>query len=688
MHLGATVAQPDLPRRMLTTAERRTAMTRNDGWRKRNVWLLIICIIISLVAAGAYFRTLQQQSLETIERTRTIYTERTENIVNAVFHKTDVLATAVKLKNGAITEADFQNVAKIVYQENSGIRGIQYMPGAIVTYSYPVKGNEAVIGKNFLEIPDRRKDVLLAIDTKSIALSGPYHLIQGGLGVVARNPIFLTDADGNEYFWGFSAIILDLPDAIAGVGLGNLIDEGYDYQLYCINENNERLVIEGNPDLDVSKAVCGDLYVPHHVWTLAVQERNPWINMAKAGIVFFVGLLLSLILWLQYSLMLQKEAVILAKDRFFSDISHDMRTPLNAIMGFSALARRQDVQEQERHDYLEKIESAGKLLLDLVNDTLTMSRANSGKLVLHTSPVSTEHLFDSIMAPLRLMAEQKQITLSLDRAAYRPRTVLADQLNVQKIFLNLLSNAVKYTPAGGHIWVTIQDDPAGSSDPDIVSIIRDDGIGMSPEFIKHIYEPFAQERQQGYDGMGTGLGLSIVKQLVDIMGGAICVESVLHGGTTFTVRLHLAEASVAESPVMDSKSLSDYSILAGRKVLVCEDNVMNQEIACEFLKMADMRADCARNGKEGLDCFSASAIGEYSAILMDIRMPVMDGFTASRHIRSLDRADAKTIPIIAVTADVLSDNVDECKQSGMNGYFSKPIEMTAMLDLLNKYIRD
>jgi sensor domain CHASE-containing protein len=238
--------------------------TKRKPQRRQGLWILIVGLLLSLGVAIFYFATLQQRAAQDIERVTSLYTERTENLINNIFHKTDVLAAVVKLQNGDISEDTFNSVAQLVYKPNSGIRGIQYMPGAVVTYSYPVAGNEGVIGKNFLEIPERRKDVMLAIDTKSTALSGPYNLLQGGLGVVARNPVFLTDEAGKEYFWGFSAIILDLPDALEEAGLGTLPESGYDFQLYCINENNERLVIEGNPDLDLSQAVYGAIQVPHH----------------------------------------------------------------------------------------------------------------------------------------------------------------------------------------------------------------------------------------------------------------------------------------------------------------------------------------------------------------------------------------------------------------------------------------
>ena len=230
----------------------------------RHLWILFVGFVISAAVAGIFYIFLQQESQENMDRIKSSYTERTENFINAVFHKTDVLAAVVKLENGDISESTFNEVAAIVYQKDSGIRGIQYMPNAIPTYSYPLEGNEAVMGKNFLEIPERREDCLLAINTRSIALSGPYNLIQGGLGLVARNPVFLTDSDGKEYFWGFSAIVLDLPDALEAVGLGNLSESGYDFQLFCVNENNERLVIEGNGNLDVTHADCGTITVPHH----------------------------------------------------------------------------------------------------------------------------------------------------------------------------------------------------------------------------------------------------------------------------------------------------------------------------------------------------------------------------------------------------------------------------------------
>ena len=653
----------------------------------QGAWIIIIGLLLSLAAALFYLHAQQREEQAAIKQIQTIYAERTENLINSIFHKTDVLAAVVKLENGDISEDTFEDVAQIVYQKNAGIRGIQYMPGAVVTYSYPLAGNEAVMGKNFLEIPERKKDVMLAINTRSIALSGPYTLIQGGLGVVARNPVFLKDASGKEYFWGFSAIILDLPDALASVGLEQLSESGYNYQLYCVNENQEKLVIDGDPSLDLTRCFSGTISVPHHEWTLALSQKKPWVSPLLAVVIFCVGLLVTVALRRFYCLILRERAAVQAKDQFFSNISHDMRTPLNAVLGFTALARQSGTSEAEKEDYLAKIDTSGRLLLDLVNDTLTLSKASNGKIVLRPEPCSTQDMEASIITPIRALAEKKNITFTSDSTGVRSRTVLADRVNAEKIFLNLLTNAVKYTPAGGHVAVVVRDDPADAPDPDFVFVIRDDGIGMSEDFLTRVFEPFAQENRPGYESNGTGLGLAIVKQLVDLFGGTIEIKSRMNEGTTITVRLHFPETDAGLIPEKKPDPVSP-DILQGRKVLLCEDNAMNREIAVLLLKKKGMDVVCAVNGRLGVDCFKDSAPGEFDVILMDLRMPVMNGLEASAAIRALDRPDAETVPIIAMTADAFTEDVDQCKRAGMNGHIAKPVDPAVMYSILAKALRD
>lgn len=653
----------------------RDEVTMDEPLTRRSPALrvLVLCIALSLLVAGWYYDMLQRQTQQDLGRVQTIYSERTENVINSIFRKTDVLAAVIKLQDGNLSEDTFNEVAKTVYVENSGIRGIQSMPGAVVTYSYPLEGNEAVMGKNFLQIPERAADCQLAIDTKSIALSGPYHLIQGGLGLVARNPIFLTDDSGNEYFWGFSTIVLDLPDALSSAGLSNLPDSGYDFQLYCINENGERIVIEGDESLDTSKANLGTIKVPNHEWTLAVTPRDSWANLRKSLVILAFCIVLSLAIWRQYVMILREREATRAKDLFFSDVSHDMRTPLNAIVGFARLARKPGISDERRNDYLEKVERSGDLLVGLISDTLDISRASNGKVELNLVPRDANELFSSVIDPVASMAESGGVELVTDLSGIGPDAILADALGVQKVLLNLLSNAVRYTPSGGHVRYQVTSAPAASGRTLFTVVVSDDGIGMGEEFQKHLYEPFSQERRQGYESVGTGLGLPIVKQLVDLMGGTIEFESEQGVGTTFTVRLAFERASSA--PVSEGSACTDRPVeLKGRRALLCEDNELNAEIAVALLEDAGMSVVVARNGRAGVERFSESEPGGYDVILMDVRMPVMGGIEATHAIRSLDRPDAKGVPIVAMTANAFADDAKECLDAGMNAHVAKPFE--------------
>lgn len=375
------------------------------------------------------------------------------------------------------------------------------------------------------------------------------------------------------------------------------------------------------------------------------------------------------------------------KNAFFSNISHDMRTPLNAITGFIRMAKKSDLPVETRNEYLEKAEQSGFLLMALVDDTLTISKANSGKLKIQPEPVRLRELIAAIIVPIQAAAKKKNITFTVDYSNALDRIIMADKLSVQKIFLNLLTNAVKYTPEGGNVRLDIFNSPGNGSSTDSVLVVSDDGIGMSDEFLPHIFEPFAQEKQKGYESVGTGLGLSIVKKLVDLMGGTITVKSEKGKGTSFTVRLHFEEAKDAVALETVSNPLSRIN-LSGKRVLLCEDNALNREIAVAIIRDKGIIVVTAENGEIGVQKFSASATDEYDAILMDIRMPVMDGYEATRQIRAMNRPDAKTIPIIAMTADAFADDIQKCMQAGMSGHIPKPIDPDKFYEVLNENIKN
>jgi CheY-like chemotaxis protein/two-component sensor histidine kinase len=355
-----------------------------------------------------------------------------------------------------------------------------------------------------------------------------------------------------------------------------------------------------------------------------------------------------------------------------------MRTPLNGIMGLTDLALASGDSEKMR-DYLVKIRKSGAVLCGLVDDTLIMSRMENDKYRLQPTPVNTAEMFSEVLEPIRALAEEKGVHLRENISARWPEYLLADRTSLQKILLNLLSNAVRYTPSGGIVTLDCRLDPQEKSHPDGVIVVSDTGAGVAADFLPHIFEPFAQENPDHADTSGSGMGLSIVKHIVDAMGGTIEVASEKGKGAVFTVRLPLEELKTPPAVPQDSGGAA---LLKGKHALICEDNALNLEIVKTLLERYGMEVVGAENGKLGVEAFEKSSAGWFDVVLLDLRMPVMDGFTAARAIRAMDRPDAKNVPILAVSADAYADDVQKCGDVGMNGHIAKPIDPGILYDTL------
>jgi len=376
-----------------------------------------------------------------------------------------------------------------------------------------------------------------------------------------------------------------------------------------------------------------------------------------------------------------------AKSEFLSRMSHDMRTPLNGIIGMTYLTREMDLPEQAK-DNLQKIDTSSRFLLGLINDVLDMTKAESGKIELHSEPYPVDEFADymnSIIAPL--CAERRQIL------SFEPEVILADviplmdKLRINQVVFNLLSNAVKYTPEGGKIRYRIIEKKSDDSHMTMHLEIIDNGIGMSEKFQKVLFEPFTQENRPDSSEMhGTGLGLSITKRLIDAMGGTIAVNSSPGEGTTFFVDFLLDCIPARTENAEQEKGAGQEENLSGRHILLCEDHPLNQEIAKAILEEGHMIVTVAEDGAAGARIFNGSSIGYFDCILMDIHMPIMDGYESTKTIRGLRRADAKTVPIIALTADAFTDDIQKCLQAGMNGHIAKPIDPQSLNKELLKVI--
>jgi len=373
-----------------------------------------------------------------------------------------------------------------------------------------------------------------------------------------------------------------------------------------------------------------------------------------------------------------------AKSMFLSSMSHDLRTPLNGIIGFTNLAiKEQDAAKKQ--DYLEKIESSGNLLLSLVNDTLELSRIDSGKVKLEMENCSSKELVLSVITALAPSAKLKGIVLNYNCEQLSDEMIFADKLKLQKIFLNLISNAIKFTPAGGTVNVFVSQYAEKSNGYILKIIVEDTGIGISPEFLPDIFEPFAQEhRQENINVMGTGLGLAIIKQILNLMDGKIYVESTVGKGSRFTVEIPVEKSDSA--PKADTENVVKDISLSGKHILLCEDNHLNAEIASILLKEKGMTVEWAKNGSEACRMFEAMPDGFFDAILMDIRMPIMNGYEASRAIRNSKLSYGRFVPIIAMTADAFDEDRLHAKQAGMNGYVTKPVDPCKLFFAITEYV--
>jgi len=358
-----------------------------------------------------------------------------------------------------------------------------------------------------------------------------------------------------------------------------------------------------------------------------------------------------------------------AKTDFLSRMSHDIRTPLGGIIGMTALARESDDPAAVRA-YLDKIDASGHFLLSLVNDILDMTRVESGRIELHPGSYSYEEFRTYLAAVIQPLCDDKGIAFSLEEPE-TTETVLTDRLRFNQIFFNLLSNAVKFTPRGGHVRLSVHSLRQGQFlESDFV--VRDDGIGINPAFQKRMFEPFEQEYTDvSASRSGSGLGLAIVRSMVELMGGTISVESSLGRGSTFTVHLRLP---IVPDGGAAPRTPEDSGALRGKRILVAEDNAINGEIVMQLLRSRGASVTLAADGAQALKQYMDSEQYAYDAILMDVRMPVMDGLQAARAIRRLDRPDARTVPIAALTANAFDEDVRACLAAGMNAHIAKPIE--------------
>ena len=598
-----------------------------------------------------------------------------------------------------LDENTFSELAEKIPNEDGVIKAFELAPEGIVTDIYPKQGNEGAFGLDMLQEHERKKDAILARDSGKYTLGGPYQLKQGGTGALLFNPVYQDNNSEQDEFWGFVILVIDWDRFIGEINLDYLSDADFCYRIWTYDRgSSDKIILAESQDNMSDNILTVECAVPNNTWYFDIipsegwSPRSYWIMCIVISYVF--SLLIATVFYLisskkhrerQYEAELEKAAEQAknaneAKTRFLFNMSHDIRTPMNAIVGFSGLLEKNLQNERKAKEYLEKIQSSSNLLLRIINQVLEMARIESGTAVLQLKAEDMDALFHRVNTVFEEDVRKKNLQYHavLD---VRHHYVVCDQTKLQEIMLNIISNAIKYTPEGHSIYVEVHE--AVSENPSKIRYIfscEDTGIGMSEEYLPHIYEEFSREHSTTENKVpGTGLGLPIIKSMIELMGGSIQVESRQGIGTKFTIDLSfdiaLKEEVYGSEDTIESSAIHT---IKGKRILLVEDNELNAGIAKTVLEDVGALITRAENGQQALELFKEKPAGTFDVILMDLMMPVMDGYTATRKIRELERSDAKTVPIIAMTANAFQEDAEKCIAVGMNAHLAKPLDIEKM----------
>ena len=597
-----------------------------------------------------------------------------------------------------ISDEQFNQLASYMKKNKNVIEAYELAPNGIIEKAYPLKGNEKVIGMNTLELPERQKEANIARKSGEYTIAGSYELKQGGTGALLFDPIYIND--GNEKkFWGFSILVLNWDAFLEELEVDKLEDATYHFKVWKEGNKGKHVTIMscGHSSLNHTLSVACE--VPNDTWYFEIVPFQGWIPMSYeifgSIVSVLVAILLSMGYW-QIILRREKEAVYAkqiekvateaqhanqAKTRFLFNMSHDIRTPMNAIIGYTQLLENNLDNKKQALDYISKLKSSSTILLSLINYILEMTQIESGKLDLKKEIGDLDDLVKNINVVVEPLIKEKKLHYSY-HLEIKHHHIICDKTKLREIVLNILSNAIKYTPEGGNVELLIQEISFENNKVKYHFIIIDNGIGMKEDFLPHIFEEFAREKTSTESKVpGVGLGLPIVKSLIDMMNGTIQVESKLNKGTKFTVELLFLTSLQVENVNERNTSTLDFS---GKHILLVEDNELNAEIGIELLNTFKVIIDLAKNGEECIKILEKMPEGYYDLILMDIQMPIMDGYEATKIIRSFNNKNAQ-IPIIAMTANAFEEDRKHALQLGMNEHLAKPVDIEKLKDVLTKY---
>ena len=667
------------------------------------------CYVVGLIAfvSALFLAYFLLENIKKNEQAAATYTA--QNTVRRIQSQLDEYVTCsnvlenVILAGYELNEEGFSTLASMLPNEDGVVKAFELAPKGVVAEIYPMEENAEAIGLDLLTEHERAADAKLAKESMEYTIAGPFELRQGGTGALLFNPVYQMNTAEQREFWGFIVLVIDWDKFVAKMGLDRLSEADYCYRIWKEDSvTGEPNVLVQCPHTFPKDRLTVDCTLPNDRWYFDIIPSDGWIPISywisDVVICYVLSLLIAVLFYLlfmkryheqQYAEKLQLSAAEAqeaseAKTRFLFNMSHDIRTPMNAIMGFTELLNRNLDDREKARGYLRKIQNASSLLLTIINQVLEMARIESGTVTLKLEATDLSALFHSVNTVFEADIQKKNIQYSED--AHVPhKFAYCDKTKLEEIYLNIVSNAIKYTPDGHAIRVKIHELPSEDKKKACYRFTcEDSGIGMSADYLPHIFDEFSREHTTTENKVvGTGLGLPIVKSLIEQMGGTIQVESTQGVGTKFTVDLTLTLASreeVYSSP--EALAEAEHAKLRGRRILLAEDNELNAEIAIELLGEKGLLIERAADGEECCTMLAQAPEGYYDLILMDIQMPRMNGYEAAAKIRGMADVKKAGIPIIAMTANAFAEDRQAALDTGMNAHVAKPIDMAVLLPTL------
>ncbi len=705
--------------------------------------LIIVSNMVYITNAKKLLNTEASSAMVQLKNNVSIYVYLSEIMKLWITMKSDEIMKDIAQKPLKYID-DLNKLYKIISKE-SAIYVLEIVENNCIKRIYHMNENNIIYSNHQLNDMEYNGDYLFSKKEQQTIVSSLLSLIQTEEGIVLRTPVYYENGE----LWGFTTVILKISDIFSYIGLTNLTKDKYNYELFYFDKNNKKTLINLNiKETEKIDGINAKINIYGRDWILNIAPKKGWIPLyiiiIEIMAALFFASIITMILYKVIEFKNNKIRIIKeqmethealkqayetankandAKMKFLSNMSHDIRTPMNIIIGMTEVAYGNIDDRENVLNCLQKILLASKHLLNLVNNVLDMSKIESGKMGLNDDKFNIIDLINDIASLSKPLIREKGHILSVNISDVVHREVIGDREKLTQVFMNLISNAIKYTLDEGNIDLYITEKNTNKDRIGCYEIIvQDNGIGMTKEYLKDLFVPFERANDSRINHIkGTGLGMPIVKNIVEMMNGDIQVESELNVGTKFIITIFL-EIQEAFSDDKDSKSTSletdiysEVTQTANEQVLqdmyqndetpkdnflqiysekdfsdkymlIVEDNEFNAEVLGEILKSTGVHIDYAKNGQEAVDIITNTQKDYYNIILMDVKMPVMDGYAAAKAIRSLSGNYYKNIPIVAMTAHAFADDIRTAKKAGMDEHIAKPLDFKMLMIILNKYL--